>query len=86
MSCLRKLTNVRKEILLDFFFFLLFFRASLAAYGSSQARGQIGAAAANQQFRIRATPAVCSTAHGNGPIVYQTLVQVFSVNAFTLQR
>ena len=29
----------------DFFFFFLLFRASLAAYGSSQARGRIGAVA-----------------------------------------
>ena len=35
-----------KDILFFFFFFFcLFFRAALAAYGSSQARGQIRAAA-----------------------------------------
>ena len=53
------------------FFFFLLFRATLAAYGGSQARGLIGATAATATgatatpFKISATSANCTTAHGN---------------------
>ena len=52
-----------------FLFFL--YRATSVAYGSSQARGQIGAAAVThsclqpQQCQIQATSATYTTAHGN---------------------
>ena len=55
-------------MLLQIFFFLLF-RATPTAYGGSQARGQIGAAAAGlpqpQQLRIQAVSVTYTTAHGN---------------------
>ena len=60
-----------KFVLLCFgvFFFHLFFRAPQAAYGSSQARGRIGAAAAclhhSQQPGIWAASATYTIAHGN---------------------
>ena len=51
------------------FCFVLFFQVTLAAYGSSQARGQIGAAAASLHHShsngIQATSATYTTAHGN---------------------
>ena len=52
------------------YIFFLLFRAARAAYGSSQARGQIGAVAASLHHRskqclIRAAPATYTTAHGN---------------------
>ena len=51
-----------------FFCFVLFcfFKAALAAYGSSQARSQIGVAAASHSRSnggIRAVSATCTTAH-----------------------
>ena len=56
-----------------FFFFLfvcLFFRAAPAAYGGSQARGQIGVIAAglhhsHSNARIQATSATYTTDNGN---------------------
>ena len=45
------------------FFFFGLFRATLAAHGSSQARGQIGAIA--MAFGIQASSATYTTAHGN---------------------
>ena len=52
-------------------FVFLSFRATLAAYGGSQARGRIGAVAAGlctpepQQHGIRAASVTYTTAHGN---------------------
>ena len=55
--------------LLDFLFFIfLLFRATCVAYGRSQVRGQIGAAAGGlqpQQCGIQATSVIYTTAHGN---------------------
>ena len=49
-------------------FCLFFFRAAPSAYGGTQARGRIGAAAASlqpQQYQIRATSSTYTTVHGN---------------------
>ena len=51
-------------------FFFLLFRASPVAYGCSQARGRIGAAAAglqhsHSQLQIRAACAIYTPAHSN---------------------
>ena len=60
---------------LNLFIFCLF-RATPVAYGSSQARGHIGATAAGlhhspQQGSIRAVSATYTTAHGNtGPLTH----------------
>ena len=56
--------------LFTFFFFFLLFRAALMAYGSSQARGRIRAAATGlhhkpQQHSIQAESATYTMAHGN---------------------
>ena len=51
-----------------FIFYFLLFRATCVAYGRSQARGQIGAAAGGlqpQQCGIQATSVIYTTAHGN---------------------
>ena len=55
-----------------FFFFPLYFRATPAAYGGSQAGGRIGATAASRShshshsnWGIRATSATYTTAHGH---------------------
>ena len=59
------------EVFFSFFFFLFFFlRAALSAYGSSQARGCIGAAPAGptpqpQQCQIRAASVTYTAAHNN---------------------
>ena len=55
---------------LALFFFFLLFRATPVAYGSSWARGQIGATAAglhhsHSQRRIQATSVTYTTTHGN---------------------
>ena len=57
-------------IYLFIFLFLLFLWAAPKAYGGSQARGRIGAAATGlcpepQQHGIRATSEAYTTAHGN---------------------
>ena len=49
--------ELQKEVFFFFFFFFHLFRAAPEAYGCSQARGQIGSAAAilhssSQQYRI----------------------------------
>ena len=56
--------------LLFFFFFFGLFRATLVAYGGSQAKGQIIAVAAGlyhspQQCQILAVSATYTAAHGN---------------------
>ena len=51
-----------------FFFFFYFFSAASMACGSSQARGQIGAAAAglhHSRRNARAVSVIHTTAHGN---------------------
>ena len=48
----------------DLFLFFCLFRATPAAYGSFQAKGQIGAAAAGL-CQIQPAPVTCATAHGN---------------------
>ena len=54
----------------DFFFFSIFLRAAPAAYGSSWARGQVGAVAADlghshdntrSQWQLRPTPHLMAT-------------------------
>ena len=55
---------------MNFFFFFVFSRATLVAYGDSQARGPVGAVATGptpepQQRRIQAASATHTTAHGN---------------------
>ena len=58
------------QSLFFFFFLVLFFRAAPTAYGSSQARGQIGAAAAGlhhshsnvgSMLRLQPTPQLMAT-------------------------
>ena len=53
----------------NFFYFLSFFRAALAAYGSSQARGQIRAIGASLHHShsngVRVMSANYTTAQGN---------------------
>ena len=57
------------------FYFILLFRAPLAAYGNSQARGPVRDVAASlcqpQQYQIPAVSATYTTAHGNaGSLTY----------------
>ena len=65
--------SVGKSLILPIYvlcLFVLFFRATPMAYGSSQARGWIGATAAEptpqpQHYQIRAVSLTYTTAHGN---------------------
>ena len=61
-----------KNLRIFFFFFVFFFRATLTAYGGSQARGQIGAVAADlhhshsnsgTKLHLRPTPQLTARPH-----------------------
>ena len=70
------------------FFFLLLFGAAPVAYGSSQARGWIGAVATSlQQCQIRATSATHTTAHSNaGSLTHWSRPGIKPASSWTLDK
>ena len=70
-----------------FFFFFCLFRASLAAYGHSQARGRIGATEQSEQCRIRAMSLTYTTTHSNtGPLTHWARPGIQPTNSWILVR